>query len=70
MRAMSGVDLGIELMAIRSDVPIILMTGFSELVAQEQARRMGFRELIMKPFGVSDLAKTLRDVVDQAKGDG
>ena len=70
MPAMSGVDLGIELMAIRSDVPIILMTGFSELVTQEKARSMGFRELIMKPFGVSDLAKTLRDVVNQAKGDG
>ena len=69
MPIMSGIDLGIELMAIRSDVPIILMTGFSELVTREKARSMGFRELVMKPFGVSDLAKTLRNVADPAKGD-
>ena len=69
MPIMSGIDLGIELMAIRSDVPVILMTGFSELVTREKAKNMGFRELVMKPFAVSDLAKTLRGVTEEAKRD-
>ena len=69
MPTMSGIDLGIELMGIRSDVPVILMTGFSELVTKEKASRMGFRELVMKPFAVSDLAKTLRRVTQEGKTD-
>ena len=69
MPMMSGIDLGIEVMAIRSDVPVILMTGFSELVTKEKASSMGFRELVMKPFAVSDLAKTLRRVTEEAKRD-
>ncbi len=69
MPIMSGIDLGIELMAIRSDVPVILIAGFSELVTKEKAVSMGFRDLVMKPFVVSDLAKTLRRVTDAAKGD-
>jgi two-component system cell cycle sensor histidine kinase/response regulator CckA len=69
MPMMSGIDLGIEVMAIRSDVPVILMTGFSELVTREKAKNMGFRELVMKPFAVSDLAKTLRRVTEEAKRD-
>ena len=69
MPIMSGIDLGIEVMAIRSDVPVILMTGFSELVTREKAKNMGFRELVMKPFAVSDLAKTLRGVTEEAKRD-
>ena len=68
MPLMSGIDLGKELMAIRSDVPVILMTGFSELVTREKARTLGFRDLVMKPFAVSGLAKTLRRVTDEAKG--
>ena len=69
MPLMSGIDLGKELMAVRSDVPVILMTGFSELVTREKASSMGFRDLVMKPFAVSDLARTLRRVTDEAKGD-
>ena len=69
MPTMSGIDLGIELMGIRSDVPVILMTGFSELVTKEKAGRMGFRELVRKPFAVSDLTKTLRRVTQERKTD-
>ena len=38
MPHMTGEDLSKELMTIRSDIPIILCTGFSELINREKAK--------------------------------
>jgi len=39
-----------ELLAIRPDIPIILCTGFSDAVDEENAGTLGTREFIQKPF--------------------
>ncbi|MBW1796685.1 MAG: response regulator, partial [Deltaproteobacteria bacterium] len=41
MPNMTGVELAKELMRIRPDIPIILITGFSEIVPPEKAKKMG-----------------------------
>ena len=65
MPNMTGMELAGELMAIRSNIPIILTTGFSELVTPEKARAIGIREYIMKPVVARDLGKAIRRVLDQ-----
>lgn len=65
MPKMTGVKLAAELLHLRSNVPIILMTGFSETVAPETAKKMGICEFIMKPVVASDLSKAIRRVLDQ-----
>jgi PAS domain S-box-containing protein len=65
MPNMSGVALARELMNIRSDVPIILCTGYSEQVNEEQAMNMGIREFIMKPFTMNNLANSIRNILGQ-----
>ncbi len=65
MPYMTGEVLGKELMRIRPDIPIILCTGYSDLISSEKARAMGFRGFIMKPFTVREGAKLVRSVLDE-----
>ncbi len=64
MPKMTGFELVRELLLIRPDVPVILCTGFSELVTQEQAMSLGFRDYIMKPIVLSHFAAAVRRVLD------
>jgi signal transduction histidine kinase/ActR/RegA family two-component response regulator len=65
MPAMTGEDLGKELMRIRPDIPVILCTGYSDLISSEKAIAMGFRGFIMKPFTLRESAELVRRVLDQ-----
>ncbi|MDA8141904.1 MAG: PAS domain S-box protein, partial [Desulfobacteraceae bacterium] len=47
MPNMSGAVLSRNLMQIRKDIPIILCTGFSDLINEEKARAMGIRRYVM-----------------------
>jgi PAS domain S-box-containing protein len=59
MPRMTGMDLAVKLNQVRPDVPIILCTGFSELITEENLRTCGVREIIMKPFLIHDLARVI-----------
>jgi len=67
MPAMTGEDLGKELMRIRPDIPVILCTGYSDLISSEKALAMGFRGFIMKPFTLRESAELVRRVLDEKK---
>ena len=64
MPNMTGDKLSVELMNIRPDIPVILCTGFSEKMPKETASAMGIHGFLMKPMAMHDLAKTVRDVLD------
>ena len=65
MPGMTGDNLAAELMKIRSDIPVIICTGYSEKMDERRARDLGIKGLIMKPFTIRKLSKTVRDVLDQ-----
>jgi PAS domain S-box-containing protein len=65
MPAMTGQDLGKELMRIRPGIPIILCTGYSDLISSEKALAMGFQGFVMKPFTLRESAELVRQVLDQ-----
>ena len=65
MPNMTGAELSQKLLKIRPDIPIILCTGFSELIDKEKATALGIQEYLMKPVGRNDLAKTVRKVLDK-----
>ena len=67
MPSVTGEDLGKELMRIRPDIPIILCTGYSDLVSSEKAAAKGFRGFIMKPFTLRESAELVRRVLDENK---
>ena len=63
-----GDQLAQKIKSIRSDVPIIICTGFSERIDEDNIGQMGINGLLMKPVLKADLAKTIRKVLDEAKG--
>jgi CheY-like chemotaxis protein len=59
MPQMTGLELAKELLALRPELPIILVTGFSQLVTPEKAKAAGVREFIMKPLSISELTNAI-----------
>ena len=64
MPKMTGKDLSKEILAIRPDIPIIICTGFSEVISEKKAKAIGIREFIMKPVLRKDMAKIIRRVLE------
>ena len=64
MPNMTGAELAPRLLKIRSDIPIILCTGFSELMDEKKANAIGIREYVMKPVIRDKMARTIRKVLD------
>jgi PAS domain S-box-containing protein len=65
MPHMTGLDLAIKFLAIRPEFPIILCTGYSELVNESKAKDFGIRQCLMKPVTIVDLAAAIRKVLDR-----
>jgi signal transduction histidine kinase/DNA-binding response OmpR family regulator len=59
-----GDDLARELLKIRADIPIILCSGFSEMISEDKAKNIGIRQFMMKPLYRRDLAQVIRKVLD------
>jgi signal transduction histidine kinase len=60
MPKMTGLDLSRNILELNADMPIILCTGFSEVIQAETAKRLGIRELAIKPIVWKDLAQVIR----------
>jgi DNA-binding NtrC family response regulator len=59
MRGMSGVDLCREVVALREDTPVIVMTAFASIESAVASIRAGAYDFVTKPFDPNDLALTL-----------
>jgi PAS domain S-box-containing protein len=68
MPNMTGDQLTKALKKIRSDIPVIICTGFSEKMNQEKAEAVGIKGFLMKPVVKSKLAQIVRNVLDEPKG--
>jgi len=64
MPHLTGKELATALLKIKPALPIILCTGFSETITEETAKRIGIKAFILKPIVMSDLAETMRKVLD------
>ncbi len=65
MPKISGDALAREILALRADMPVILCTGFSDLIDEESAKSMGIRAYVTKPVIMRSFGQTVRDVLDQ-----
>jgi CheY-like chemotaxis protein len=69
MPNVTGDKLAIEIMKIRSDIPVILCTGYSKKISDEIAAEIGIKAFAYKPMVKADLARTVRKVFDETKGE-
>jgi PAS domain S-box-containing protein len=66
MPRLSGGELAREILRIKPDLPVMLCTGYSETLDEEQALAMGIKAFIMKPFSVKEISERIRRVLTPA----
>ncbi len=63
LQGMSGVDLCREVVALREDVPVIVMTAFASTEAAIASIRAGAYDFVTKPFDADDLVLTIERAI-------
>ena len=64
MPVMTGANLAAEMRKIRSDIPVILCTGFSETMSKEKAAALGVNGFLIKPITFKDLSQSIRALLE------
>ncbi len=64
MPDMTGAELAKEVLALRPELPVILSTGYSEIIDKDKAARIGIRKFMLKPIKRRHLSKVVREVLD------
>jgi len=59
MPQMSGIELLAELRQLNNELPVILMTGYSNLVSSAEALALGAADYLAKPFNAETLIGSL-----------
>lgn len=60
MPSLTGDQLSLKLFEIRPDLPIILLTGFSETISRNEALSLGIKEFLIKPVVMQKLSVAAR----------
>ena len=70
MPDMSGLELAQEIMKIKPEMPIILCSGYSSVVTEEEALAQGIKKYVTKPVNIGTLAQIVREVLDESQAEG
>jgi len=66
MPGMTGLMLATDLKAVRADLPVILMTGFSTALTPARLQEAGVRHVVFKPIAVQELSSALHRILAPA----
>lgn len=67
MPQLTGAELTEALIEIRPDIPIILISGFSDTINHERAQAIGTRAFLQKPLADHQLELAIRRILDASK---
>ena len=67
MPRMTGTDLAEECMRIRPDLPVIICTGFSEILTEEKAKAIGISQYVTKPVVKSEISRAIRNALSSRR---
>ena len=67
MPKITGMELTKRLRDIRSDIPVVLCTGYSEMVTQGKINAVGINEYLIKPVQRNEIAGTVRRLLDKKR---
>ena len=62
MPEMTGSELARRILQIRPDIPVILCTGYSNVIDNETARSLGIKKFVLKPLTMKKMAQLLHEV--------
>ena len=69
MPHMSGLELTRAILSQRPDLPVILITGLGDTIANDAITEIGFRELLLKPVRRQALGESVRRALNENKAD-
>ncbi|MDK9707010.1 MAG: PAS domain S-box protein [Desulforhopalus sp.] len=67
MPNMTGAELAREVLALRPDIPVIMVTGHSDNFDVHRARQRGIRDFILKPVKKGKLQQAIRKALDYGR---
>ncbi|MBF0246197.1 MAG: response regulator, partial [Planctomycetes bacterium] len=66
MPGMHGTNLATKILEIKPRIPIVLLTGYGELIYEQKAAEVGIQRCLRKPIDFNKLSEILRGIL---KGD-
>jgi signal transduction histidine kinase len=67
MPRMNGIQLARKILAVRPGVPVVLTTGYSELLDAGQMHEIGIRDLLLKPYEKRELLEVISGILHPEK---
>lgn len=64
MPEITGVNLAREILSIRSEIPVILCTGYSDEMERESVLKLGISDILYKPLSAEQLGMAVRRALD------
>ena len=69
MPDITGQALAADLLKSKPDLPIILCSGYSSIVNEQEARQQGICAYLQKPLNLADLVRQVRSILDSQQED-
>lgn len=67
MPGMSGLEVARAVQVLRPNLPVVLLSAFTEGHSREDLTASGIREIIVKPASIGLIAASIRRVLDQSR---
>ncbi|MCH7535003.1 MAG: response regulator [Bacteroidetes bacterium] len=64
MPGLTGHKFAEKMLDIRPDFPIILATGYSDIISEKESKKLGIKKFLLKPMELRELAQTVRTLLD------
>jgi len=65
MPSMPGNKLAMEMLSIKPDLPIILTTGYADLIDENEIIDTGVKKVIFKPITIEQLSMTISEILNK-----
>ena len=65
MPGMTGDVLAQKCLSLKPDLPVVIVTGFSERITEEKAEEMGIKALLLKPVTKPQMANAIRSALQK-----
>jgi FixJ family two-component response regulator len=69
MPAMTGDQLAVKVLALRPEMPIIICSGYGQILSGDQAKKVGCSAFLQKPINrnvlLTEVARALEDKTEQ-----
>lgn len=64
MPGLQGTELAEKIRRVRNGIPVIIITGFSQTVQDDRIKSLNIQEVLFKPLGMKEIARSVRRVLD------